>query len=716
MLLRRIRNIVLACMGLALLPHPAGVFGQDMPASLVADNVAYDAESETLTAIGNVEVLHDGRLLRARSVTYDAQAETISAEGPITLTDADGNVILADAAALDTDLRNGLIRGARLMIDDQLQLAAAEVRRSQDRYSTLHRVIASSCTICPGSTTPTWAVRAARVTQDELTQRIYFDNATFEVMGLPVAYLPWMSVPDPSAERASGLLAPEFRRSDLYGSGFRLPYYHVLSPSADTTITPFITTGGAALLEGEYRRRFTHGGFDLWGVLAIDDGLGDSGRGAVSALGAFALGRGFIADFDINLASDRSFLQQFDYSDDDRLTSFASIHRTRAEEFIRFGALGFQSLRDDEPNDTVPLIMPEFVYRRSTALTGVPGRLGVEVEALGVTRREGNDMLRMGGGVDWQGDWILPRGVLVGATGVADFDIYQVRDDPSTTDDEILIRGVPTIAAEMRWPLVNYSARATHVIEPIAQVVYSHAFGNTDVPNEDSRLPEFDETSLFSLNRFPGRDRYETGLRANLGLGYTRHDPAGWSLGFTVGRVVRADAEDDFSEGSGLAGRWSDYVASVSLETAGGLRVSNRSLFDKDIIFRRNELGVRYTTGRADFAATYTYFAADDSNPTLGDVPETNEFFVEGRYRVLPNWELRGLWRYDVEDSESLRAGAGIRYGNDCTEFDLSISRRFTSSDNVPPSTSIGFNVRLAGFGEAGDTAWPERICRAIPG
>src|SRR5690606_4887126 len=111
--------------------------------------------------------------------------------------------------------------------------------------STLHRVIASSCTICPGSTTPTWAVRAARVTQDELTQRIYFDNATFEVMGLPVAYLPWMSVPDPSAERASGLLAPEFRRSDLYGSGFRLPYYHVLSPSADTTITPFITTGGA---------------------------------------------------------------------------------------------------------------------------------------------------------------------------------------------------------------------------------------------------------------------------------------------------------------------------------------------------------------------------------------------------------------------------------------------------------------------------------------
>ncbi len=714
--LRRIRDIALLCIGLAAVPHPAGLLGQDMPATLLADSVSYDAQTETLTATGDVEVLYDGRLLRARALTYDAREEVIRAQGPITLTDGHGNVVIADEAELDADLRNGLIRGARLMIDDQLQLAATEVRRSQDRYSTLHRVVASSCTVCAGDSAPTWAVRATRVTQDEVTQRIYFDNATFEVMGFPVAWLPWLSVPDPRSTRASGFLTPEFRRSDIYGTGFRLPYYHVIGPSADATITPFLTTKGSVLVEGEYRRRFSRGGFDLWGVLAINDGLGGHGRGAFATVGAFALERGFIADFDINIASDRSFLQQFDYSDADRLTSFASVHRTLAEEYVGFGALGFQSMRDDEPNDTVPLILPEFLYRRSTALPGGQGRVGMELEALGVTRRVGSDMLRMGGSVDWKGDWILPRGVLASATAVTNLDMYQVRDNPDVPDGELLTRVVPIAAAEMRWPLVRYGGRAAHVVEPIAQVVYSHAFGDTDMPNEDSRLPEFDETNLFSLNRFPGRDRYETGLRANLGMGYTRYDPAGWSLGFTIGRVVRADPEDDFSDGSGLAGRWSDYVAGVSVDTVAGLRVSNRALFDNDFTFRRNELGLRYETGRADFAATYTYFAQDDSNPVLGDVPETNELFLEGRYRALPNWELRGLWRYDIKASESLRAGAGITYGNDCTEFDLSISRRFTSSDNVPPSTSIGFNVRLAGFGEAGATAWPERTCTAVPG
>ncbi len=713
--LRRIRAVALICLALAALPHPAGVLGQDLPATLVADSVSFDQTTETLTASGAVEVLYDGRLLRARAITYDARTEVIRAEGPVTLSDGAGNVFIAEAAELDSELRDGLIRGARLMVADQLQMAATEVQRSQGRYTTLHRVVASSCTVCANDRAPLWSVRAARGTQDEVSQRIYFDNAVFEVAGLPVAWLPWMSVPDPSVPRASGFLMPEFRRSDIYGTGFSLPYYHVLGPSADATVAPLLTTGGAVLVEGEYRRRFARGGFDLSGVIALDDGMGDSGRGAFSTVGAFALDHGFIADFDVNIAGDRAFLRQFDFSDDDRLTSFARIRRTRADDHLSFGALGFQSLRDDEPSETVPLILPEFSYRRVGDMPGVGGRIGMEIDALGVTREEGRDMFRLGAGIDWRGDWILPYGVLAGATAAADLDIYERRHDPDEPD-ATLIRAMPAVAAELRWPFVRYTGRAAHVIEPIAQAVYSDDLGDEDVPNEDSLLPEFDETNLFSLNRFPGRDRHETGLRANLGLGYTRHDPDGWSLGVTVGRVVRAREVSDFSEGSGLSGRWSDYAASISLATDGGLQLTNRAIFDTDAAFRRNELGLRYVDTRSDFAATYTYFAEDDSDPLLGAMPETNEVRFDGRYMLLPNWEVRGLWRYDLARSTSLRAGAGIRYGNDCAEFDLSISRRFTSSDNVPPSTSIGFNVRLAGFGEAGDRTWPERACKAAPG
>ena len=152
-------------------------------------------------------------------------------------------------------------------------------------------------------------------------------------------------------------------------------------------------------------------------------------------------------------------------------------------------------------------------------------------------------------------------------------------------------------------------------------------------------------------------------------------------------------------------------MAAVSVDFAWGLTAINRSLFGNDMGFLRNEFALAYDGERGALRAAYVYLAEDDSDPDLGFVPETNEVSLDARFRVRPNWELRGLWRYDVASRSNLRAGAGITYGNECAEFDLSVLRRYTSSDDVPPSTSIGFSLRLAGIGEKGQEDWPARVC-----
>ena len=187
-------------------------------------------------------------------------------------------------------------------------------------------------------------------------------------------------------------------------------------------------------------------------------------------------------------------------------------------------------------------------------------------------------MVRAGGGVDWNREWLLPRGVLASTTGAALVDVYRVWDDPDEPDVDF--RTVPTAAVELRWPLVRSTRSADHVIEPIAQVVWSEAYGE-EGPNEDSQLPEFDETNLFSLNRFPGEDRVETGLRANLGVSYTRQDPSGWSLGATFGQVVRAEPDDEFwstAPASPAAGPTTSAPSSSTSRP--GLTLVNRALFD----------------------------------------------------------------------------------------------------------------------------------------
>lgn len=707
---RALRAAALAA-PLVVLPlsHPAPA--QTRPASLVADAVTYDEETGSLTASGDVEVLYEGRVLRARRIDYDTRSEEIRVTGPMTLTDPDGVVFLADAAALSPDLREGLIEGARLLIDGQLQLSATEMRRSDGRFNTLYNTVASACVVCAENPTPTWAVRAARITQDEKAQRIYFEDATVELLGVPVAYVPRLSFPDPRVDRASGLLLPTLQQSDIYGFGVKVPYYRVLGRSGDMTVTPFVTTGGAVILQGEYRRRLERGGFDLRGAFAIDDGLGDdgAGRGWFSAVGDYRLPQDFVLGFDVNVASDDSFLQQFDYSDTDLLTSVIAVQRTRRNEFLNVEGIRFQSLRDDEDTATVPFVLPYATYRRVID-TSTFGRFGYNVDALGISRDVGRDVFRVGGGADWRHDWTAPNGMLLSAVAATEFDVYQVWRQPGQSEGA-RARAVPIVSGELRWPFTRTTGQAQHVIEPAVQVVYSSYVGDQNVPNEDSQLPEFDTTNLFSLNRFPGRDRWETGLRANVGVSYTRYDPAGWSAGATLGRVLRTEELGEFTEGTGLRGPLSDWVGSVSVNFDWGLTVVNRALFDDRLAFRRNELAFGYDGEFGAVSAAYVFLEQDDSNPALGEQPETNEFSLEAAYRVRPNWEIRGLWRYDVASSSNLRTGAGVTYGNECAEFDLSVSRRFTSSNNVPPSTSIQFGLRLAGIGDGEARDWPARVC-----
>ena len=607
-------SLILA-LALALAP-PAARAQAELPASLAADAVSYDRETGLLVASGNVEVLYRGRVLRAARITYDEAADEIRAEGPIVLTDPDGGVLLADAAALTPDMTEGLISGARLLIAGRLQLAAVEARRSGKRYATLDRVVASACTICAGDPTPTWAIRASRVTRDAEERRLYFENARVEVLGLPVGWSPRLV--DPRArgrarERGAGpgLLAVRhlrlrvqaalLPRARTFGRRHRHPVRDDEGRRPGRGRVPAAVRGRRLRRLGRRHPR-------------CRASTATRGRGAIFGDGEFRLGDGFVTDFGVEVTSDDSFLQQYDYSDADRLTSFVRVSRTRADEYVELGAVGFQSLRDDEDTATVPFAFPVLNYRRLIEAPATGGRVGIEANSLGILRDDGTNMVRAGGGVDWRRQWLLPRGVLAETTGRAVLDVYQVWND-EVQPDGTWARGMPTAAGTLRWPLVRATARAEHVVEPIAQVIWSEYLGETDVPNEDSQLPEFDETNLFALNRFPGEDRLETGLRANLGVRYARYAPGGWSIGATLGRVIRAEPQDFFPDGGGIPGGWSDFVGAVYVDFGTGLRAVDRAAFSPDLDFRRNEFALVWDSPRAGLIANYVYLAEVDDEP-----------------------------------------------------------------------------------------------------
>ncbi len=125
--------------------------------SLLADRVEIVAD-KTIVASGNVEILYQDYRLRAPLLIYDSEAETLTIEGPITLQQGDRITVLADSAELDRAMANGIMRSARLVLDQQLQIAATEIHRVDGRYSQLYQAVASSCQVCADNPVPLWQI------------------------------------------------------------------------------------------------------------------------------------------------------------------------------------------------------------------------------------------------------------------------------------------------------------------------------------------------------------------------------------------------------------------------------------------------------------------------------------------------------------------------------------------------------------------------------
>ena len=205
------------------------------PAMLVADDVMLETDGR-LVARGNVEAFHDGRRLTAREISYDRAADRLEITGPLTLTEAGSEtVVIADSASLDRDLVNGILRGARIVMQDQLQLAAHQMRRTDARVTELYKASVTSCRVCETGRPPLWQIRAERMIHDQEKRRLYFYNAQLRVLDTPVIYLPRLRMPDGSVDRATGFLPPEFINSSLLGTGVRVPYFIAIDDHRDLT-------------------------------------------------------------------------------------------------------------------------------------------------------------------------------------------------------------------------------------------------------------------------------------------------------------------------------------------------------------------------------------------------------------------------------------------------------------------------------------------------
>lgn len=681
----------------------------------MADSVQVDARGR-LVADGAVEIWQGSVRLTARRVVYDPQAGSLEIAGPMVLSDGPDRLLLSDTADLSPDLRDGLLRSARVVLNQQLQIAADRVRRTDGRLLQMEAAIASSCTVCAANPTPLWEVRAARVTHDRDRQRLEFERAEFRLRGVPLVQVPRLSLPDGTVERAAGVLRPAVRATSELGLHVAVPWFIPFGADRDLTLSPMLGTTGVAGVGLRWRQAWDRGGVDLGGLVSRDRERPGRLRGYGYLRALIALERGFELEIDAIQPGDRTVLDTYDVTGDTRLRSHATIRRIRRDQAIRARALAFRSLEPEAVNAELPgrVLQADWEQRWGGLPMGgeltLTGRLHAHQRPARIDGDRGRDVARAALFARWQRREVLAGGILGQVALQGRLDHVRIGDDlrwPRPVN-----RAAAEAMVELRWPWVGQDrAGGQQVIEPIAQVIGARR-SRAALPNDDHLLPELDGGNLFAPIRHAGLDAPDDGTRANLGLRWMRHAPSGISVESLVGRVWRHQALAGFAPDhrQPLGARRSDWLLAGRLQTGRGLALGLRALVDDRGDVSRAEASASLTRDSGtSFSTRYLYVAA---NPAESRPRALNEWSLDIAHRFDSGWRGRVGWDYDLGSRNWNAARAALEFRNECLLFDLSLSRRFAGSTSLTASTRLGLTVELLGL--SGPGPGPNaRACRS---
>ncbi len=204
-----------------------------------ADFITYERAGDLYVARGTVQVAQDGRVLTADWAAFSNETRKGMAIGNVIAREGD-DVIHARAMRFKVDEQVGLVLdGSIESATQEFRLEGGEIeRRGVDQY----RLVDARFTTCrcPEGEKDPWVVSSSELNV-EVGGFATARNATIDILGVPVLWLPWLAYPVKTA-RETGLLLPEVRTSSRTGVDVGLPFFWAVADPLNLTIAPHYLT------------------------------------------------------------------------------------------------------------------------------------------------------------------------------------------------------------------------------------------------------------------------------------------------------------------------------------------------------------------------------------------------------------------------------------------------------------------------------------------
>jgi LPS-assembly protein len=706
-----------------------------------AQQMHSDNDTGIMIATGKVEIVRGDYVLHADKVTYNQKTGVMTADGHVSLLMPTGEVEFAEHQEITGDMKQAFADNVGILFPDNSRMAAITTQRYEGRYTLANQASYTACNVCreDPNQPPLWQMRAETITHDNEEHEIFYHNATLDLAGIPVAYTPYMSGPDPTVKRLQGFLPPTVGYSTYVGAYAKTPYYFDIAPDKDMVLTPTFSETDKLQLASQYRERFANGQLLLNGSITQADLVDDSGvdkgehvRGDMFGTFLYDIDNNWRAGSDVEYSSDKSYLERYQISSLSQTTSRAHVEGFNGRDYTVLNSYYFQDLR---PGTDVsePIILPSATF----SALGDPGqawggRWSFDGNTLMTTRdntgqtiaQQGPDTRRLSMNGGWQRQLISDTGLETTVSGLMRTDSYWANNVVADNgvgpvyNEAVFTRQFEQANAVMRYPMGRSGNGYQQLLEPIVSLTAApDVRAIAKQPNEDSQDVEFDETNLFSPNRFTGSDLIEGGNRATYGVRNAVTTDSGGRIDIFGGESYDFSSNSQFPEQSGLTNHFSDYVGRVDFSPANWFNANyGFRLAESDFSPQRQDAYI--STGVPIFRPWARYIQAYEDDISTSDATDafgniipnetitTNQIEQVRQVTVGFSSNFSKYWAINANHVQAFDPSPGPRsdslvltYVDECLAFGVTLSHDDTNRLDLSSGTSASFHLYLKNLG-----------------
>ena len=688
-------------------------FAADKPIGFEADNVVVDQADGSLFATGNVELKQANNTLRADEVTYYRNQNKAIARGNVVHIDGDGTVTNAAIMEIDTEFSHILAETIISNFTTGEWLSADQADRiAGDRgIFDASRFTPCKCDFLNGER-PLWDIKASQSVRNEKTQTITHYNMRMSVLNLPIGYLPFLSHPDWTVRRRSGVLTPSFIISSDLGFTPSIPYYQIIDETSDVEFTTYKYQYRGLGVKSRYRKLWDRAELNATFYTANVETYKKNRElvGAVDATYASRIGNGWDIRANLRRASQDTFMRRYDFNDDTSLKSTISATRTIDNRYYRVEASDRQSLLASDKTLNEPTVLPSIFYEKTEKGWRGNQKFRTELSAVQLDNDQGHDMARWSGIFEVAEDFDLPLGIANYEANVSgNYYSIDTKPDSAATSLGDISFVTPALSVGWRLPIAVVGANRTAIFEPQARLAFIGGKDRTSaIPNRDASDYRIDEANLFLLNRYQGKDYILPGTRADIGVSATTNDNFFGDVSGFFGVSRRLSGKTSAGLNTDQGDKYSDYVASLTINPANSLnlRWSGR-LSSKDLTLNESKTSLSSALGTGSLSVTHNqlakaYFASSDD--------DREELSASYSQSLIGGWQFSAtqLWDLSYGKTRRKKSTAALSWNGgvqDCLYVTINYEHDPVADRDVSAVDQLNFVIGFKNLGAISQSA-----------